>query len=184
VNLYKTSNLDIKMIYMCNERSLDESWKSELFERVKFFAKSRAKKYEKNFYSEDFLQEAYCGLWSALSTFDYHKNFDFYRWAQWHISKRLRDFHSSYMREFELKSNTYNDVLMETAGENIIDKVFLSQILEDNSLSLSHKEITILKQSYLKGKTLSEIGSSLSLSAERVRQIKKESLHVIKENVL
>ena len=60
----------------------------------------------------------------------------------------------------------------------------LSFELAEKRLSADIINFSASLSSVSKGETLSEIGSSLSLSAERVRQIKKESLHVIKENVL
>jgi len=176
---YNISNLDIKMLYIVNEGSLDERWKEKLFVQTKFFADIRAKKYSNYMPDKDLSQEAYLGLWNAILSFDYQKNFDFYRWAQWNISKELRNYSSGNKRNYSAKSNIKkelgnygcNDVLHneEVQLEMI---VFAKKIFSDSSCVLSTREKIIVADNLLLGKTLEEIAEPLSLSTERVRQIK------------
>ena len=104
MNFYDLSNLDIKMMYIANEKKDKKEWMSQIFVQTKFFAESRAKKYKIISAKDDLFQEAYLGLWEAILTYDYQKNFDFYRWAQWNISKKLRDYNSKSKRFFAAKS--------------------------------------------------------------------------------
>ena len=91
MNFFSTSNLDIKMMYISNYGK-GEAWMNDLFGETRFFANHRAKKYIRSPHYDDIIQESYLGLWSAIKSFDYNKNFDFYRWAQWNISSKIRNF--------------------------------------------------------------------------------------------
>jgi len=174
-------------MYIVNEKKASNEWRSQIFVQTKFFAETRAKKYKKILPLEELNQEAYLGLWEAILTYDYQKNFDFYRWAQWNISKKLRDYSSSSKRFLSAKSNikkelgshNYNDVLckQEVGLEmNLICKTLLSK---ENDV-LTNREKKVIFDNFILGKNLKEIATNFDLSTERIRQIKNCGLNKIK----
>lgn len=179
MNFYNISNLDIKMLYIVNETSPNKIWMEKLFVQTKFFADIRARKYSNYTPSSDLSQEAYLGLWNAILSFDYQKNFDFYRWAQWGISKGLRNYSSENKKNYSVKSNIKKELGSYSCAHISHDEavrlemvLFLKKILSDRSSVLTKKEKNIVADNFLLGKTLEEIAEPLSLSAERVRQIR------------
>jgi DNA-directed RNA polymerase specialized sigma subunit len=83
------------MIYIENKGSGCEKWKYELFRKLRFFSKSRVAKYSSFGRRDDLIQESDMALWKCINSFDYKKNFDFYRWAHWNISSGIKNFLSS-----------------------------------------------------------------------------------------
>jgi len=175
------------MIYLVNEGKSQKEWMSDIFVQTKFFAESRARKYKIMLPLEDLFQEAYLGLWEAILTYDYQKNFDFYRWAQWNISKKLRDCNAKSRRFFEAKSNIkkeltdYNSIDALCSQEvrlemNIICKTLLSE----KKNPLTKREEQVLVDNLILGKTLKEIAANFNLSTERIRQVKSCGLNKIK----
>jgi len=179
MNFYNISNLDIKMSYIVNEDKLDRKWMEEIFVQTKFFADIRAKKYSNYLPDKDLSQEAYLGLWNAILSFDYQKNFDFYRWAQWNISKELRNYSFRNKRNYSAKSNIKKE--LGNYGYRYVSHdeevrlemiVFAKKIFSDSSSILTKREKIIVVDNLFLGKTLGEIAGPLSLSTERVRQIR------------
>lgn len=177
MSYYKVSNLDIKMIYISNENSDDGGWRINLFNMLLFFADSRVKKANIFYDKDDFTQEAYLGLWDAICTFDHHKNFDFYRWAQWNISSRLRN-----LLSLKSRADGYN--LLGSGEEGFYeindDEVFIKLSLSDHYKVLDERERGVLHDIFFLGKTLSEVGNGLLLSTERIRQIKFGAIEKLK----
>ena len=179
MSYYKISNLDIKMTFISNEASRDDKWMHPLFKSLMFFAENRVNKYNFFYKNDDVLQEAYLGLWAAICTFDHHKNFDFYRWAQWHISSKIRDLLSVNLKNSCEIPTTYNDDI-EDYYDIMYDDIFdLKQALFCSN-TLLDRDKKILYDSFFLGKTLSEIADDLSISIERVRQLKNRSLSKLK----
>ena len=178
---YNLSNLDIKMLYIENELSESSEWMHTFFVQTKFFAEHRAKKYFKNSLSEDLIQESYIGLWDAIITYDYQKNFDFYRWAQWNISKKIRE-HFNYLNKHQrAKSNIKKSSYSYDEWSKLEAEMFVGKVLSKKIKILSEREKYIVKSVLLDGKTLTEVAKSLDLSIERVRQIKNHSFSKIKK---
>tara|TARA_A200000159_G_scaffold164928_1_gene197518 strand:- start:5730 stop:6302 length:573 start_codon:yes stop_codon:yes gene_type:complete len=188
MNFFTVSNLDIKMSFISNEMSLDESWRQDIFVQTKFFADFQVKKFSYLSNDPDVKQDAYLGLWEAIITFDYHKNFDFYRWAQWNILKKIRDNRRNSKRFFEAKSsikeelNTCDSTESLVSQEDMLEASYLyKQIILKNDFHLSKPELDILFKSVIEKRKLREIASDYSLSQERIRQIKNVALNKIKE---
>ena len=169
---YKTSNLDIKMMYISNEDNMGDEWKNELFNSLMFFADARINRANIFYDKEDFKQEAYIGLWEAICTFDHHKNFDFYRWAQWNISSRVRNLLSCKSRN---NSVNYDTDCEDDFYEIDDDAIFIKMSLNGHYKFLSTRERKVLRDIFFLGKTLLEVGTDLGISLERVRQIKQEA---------
>lgn len=173
---YNLSNLDIKMLYISNEFNPSKDWMNDFFVQIKFFAEHRVKK--SNFFnkSEDLLQDAYLGLWNAIITYDYQKNFDFYRWAQWNISKMIRSNFRNSRRFYRAKSNTKNESYSYDMQSELEAKVILGQVIENKNNVLSYRERSVVEDLFVAGKTLKEVSKDLGVSIERIRQIKNHSL--------
>ena len=184
MNFYNLSNLDIKMIYILNENDESESWMPNFFMKVKFFANCRVKKIKNFSEKEDMIQEAYIGLWEAIKTFDYQKNFDFYRWAQWHISKKIRDCLLE-NRKFRLAKSGINDVNINDDLEEIVcSKMTVSKILLEKDFGLTEREKKVMVDNLYYEKTLSEISSDLEMSIEGIRKIKIKGINKVKNRLL
>ena len=187
VYFYDISNLDIKMTYIANEKKAQKEWMTQVFVQTKFFAESRANKYKKIFSKEDLLQEAYLGLWEAILTYDYQKNFDFYRWAQWNISKKIRDYNSKSKRFFAVKSSIKRDLsscnyncFLESQEVELERSIVYKKLFSDAGSVLSKIERQVVMDNLVLGKKLKETAKDLDLSAERIRQIRNCSLYKIK----
>jgi len=187
MSYYDLSNLDIKMTYIVNEEKNTKDWMHDIFVQTKFFAESRAKKYKNISSQEDLFQEAYIGLWEAILTYDYQKNFDFFRWAQWNISKKLRDYNSNSKRfsiaksgiKKELGSCDFGNVLNEKEVELEMKIIFKKMFIDENNI-LSNREKDIVIDNLVIGKRLNEIATKFNLSTERIRQIRNCSLNKLR----
>ena len=162
------------MIYMTG--SLDnDSWMYDLFYKTRFFAAHRAKKYDGLSCYDDIIQESELGLWVAIKSFDYEKDFDFYRWAQWNISAKIRNFLYEKKRNSEVKLAITNEGRTEEIdGPQATNVVFNQLIIE--SKHINSREKKILVDNLIYGKTLFETGKELSLSPEGVRKIKNRAI--------
>jgi len=187
MEFYDLSNLDIKMTYIVNENKTEKEWMSDIFVQTKFFAESRAKKYKIILPLEDLFQEAYLGLWEAILTYDYQKNFDFYRWAQWNISKKLRDCNAKSKRFFDAKSNIKKELTdYDSNGVLCSEEVGLEMnilcktLLSEKKDLLTKRENQVLVDNLILCKTLREIATNFNLSTERIRQVKNCGLNKIK----
>ena len=180
------SNEEIRQIYIDNQSSDSNEWKNLVFNRTRFFI---LKKIEKNFYlKNDLKQEALLGLWSAIITFDFNKNFDFFRWADWHIKSKIRDQISRENKYRDIKNSIkiYNlgTHILDTnefAFKNIDAKIDLNNWLKTNEKNLSRRDLRIIVETIFMHKSLSEVAAANKISKERVRQIKEENLQKIKE---
>ncbi len=169
------------MIYI-SSNPVDTKWMYSLFDEVKFFADHRVKKYKGFSFYEDLCQEAYLGLWTSIKTFDYNKDFDFYRWAQWNISSKIRNFLYENKRSREAASDMKKKMNFECLGEAQTNKILFDEIILNNNF-LNKNEKKILIDSFVLNKTLLEISKDLSLSPEGVRKIKNRTILKLKQHI-
>ena len=191
MKFYTVSNLDIKMTYIANELKADESWLHNIFVQTKFFADFQVKKFNLLSRDEDAKQDAYLGLWEAIITYDYHKNFDFYRWAQWNILKKIRDNRRKTRRFCTAKSSIKQDLDSCNSAEDLYGQgvmleagYLFKQLVIDNDIGLSKTQLDVIKKNIIMGKRLKEIASEYSLSIERIRQIRNCGLDKIRNELV
>jgi RNA polymerase sigma factor (sigma-70 family) len=161
-------------MYISNEGRGD-AWMHDLFNHIKFFANHRAKKYDGSPHYEDIQQESQIGLWSAIKTFDYNKNFDFYRWAQWNISSKIRNFLYENKRYGAVILRSTDKYSQDYQEEHQSKVVFFNEVLKNN-LVLNKRELSIVFDIFILEKTLSEVGSDNNLTPEGVRKIKNKAM--------
>lgn len=174
------SNEEIRQIYLDNKSSNSKEWMNLVFDKTRFFV---FKKIKKNFILRDDLkQEAFLGLWMAIITFDFNKNFDFFRWADWHIKSKIRDHISREKRQTHIRNSikiyglgTQNLELEKSNSRCVELKIDLLKWLKFNQRELSKRDTKIIVDTLLMNKTLAEVAADRNLSAERVRQIKEEN---------
>ena len=166
------------MKYIENELNLSEEWKRDLYEKIEFFANNRANKYISHHMYEDISQEAKLGAWKAINSFDYKKNFDFYRWAQWNISKEIRRILLEDKRDKKNKKN-FKKNKKNSNDDNLIDILTIDKAFGSASQLFSKKENAVFINNIVEGMTLAETGSIIGLTAERVRQIRQVVLSKI-----
>jgi RNA polymerase sigma factor (sigma-70 family) len=171
-------NNQIQSIYLENEHLESDSWKLQLFNRLQFLVRSRVEKNKKFLPKDDLSQELQLQLWLAIKSFDCHKNFDFYRWASWHLSKGIRA--AAKQKTSSNSINLFVQSTLEHVGYRQEMMILLKQILENKSL-LSDRERHIIVAYFAEGKTLAEIGKDLHLTPERVRQVRDIALSKIRE---
>jgi len=191
MSFYNVSNLDIKMAYIANESRSNSSWREDIFVQTKFFADFRARKYSGKIPMEEAIQESHLGLWSAIISFDYQKNFDFYRWAQWNISKQLRNSSARFQRNIEAKSTIKKEIDTDlsgayngsSSGETSFGPDSIPLMVE-KSKALSNREKRVVFNRFIFGKTLSETGKEFGLTAERIRQVEKTALKKLRKELV
>lgn len=180
------SNEEIRQIYVDNQNSPSTEWMNLVFDRTRFFI---LKKIKKNFYlKSDLKQEALLALWSAIITFDFNKNFDFFRWADWHVKSKIRDHLSGESRYRDIKNSikiyhlgTHISKANDFAFKNIDAKIDLNNWLRKNKKNFSRRDLKIIVETIFMHKSLAEVAAANEISKERVRQIKAENLQKIKE---
>lgn len=190
MKFYTVSNLDIKMTYIANELKSDDSWLHRIFVQTKFFADFQVKKFNLLSRDEDVRQDAYLGLWEAIVTYDYHKNFDFYRWAQWNVLKKIRDNRRKTRRFCTAKSSIKQELGSCNSAEDLYgqgamleESYLFKQLVVDNEIGLSNIQLDVVKKNIILGKRLKEIASEYSLSIERIRQIRNCGLDKLRNEL-
>tara|TARA_A100001011_G_scaffold400058_1_gene512028 strand:+ start:3009 stop:3566 length:558 start_codon:yes stop_codon:yes gene_type:complete len=174
------SNYEIREIYRENISNSDKSWMNDLFERLSIYPISQANKFfKKNYFYEDIKQEYLESLWVAILNYDYHKNFDFYRWAKWHLLKSNRNFINQENRHTSINL----DGSYELCSSENQELKYMIKNLFDNAGPLNEREKSVVLKSYANGNTLSEISKDLGISIERVRQIRNSSMAKLRQHI-
>jgi len=154
------------------------AWKKKLFNDLYYLIN------KKNYYGEkDLKQEAALGLWTAIITYDFNKNFDFFRWSKWHINSRIRNYKRANLREKSAINSIKLDSL-DTAKPSAIGRP-LSMIefnlsfekwMKTKRSRAEKRDGKIIADWLFVGNSLTEVARKNNLSVERVRQIRDNEL--------
>ena len=153
----------------------------------------------------DLIAEGNCGLLKAIDKFDYEKGYKTISYSVWWIRQSILEAlkeragieGDSLPQDFE-KQNPYDDDEQET------DELIESEYIANNYDELKTEEIKKVISSLIEclndreqyviseyfglnaeeGKTLEEIGNSINLTKERVRQIKEKALKKLRSEAL
>jgi len=174
-NRYLTND-DIQVIYLKNIGRKNDFWQRKLFKEISPIAISRIKKNSNILDREDLLQSVYLEIWVGIKSFDPHKNFDFYRWIGWHISRSIRNFKKAKTKFFSinLTSDSTSSVIFPKDDELLIRSIF------DAQSGLADREKRIIYSYFFLGETLSEISEKERLSPEGVRKVRQKSIKKIR----
>lgn len=178
----------------------DKSALNKLVNHNLKFVVSIAKKYrDKGVPFEDLISEGNMGLYHAAEKYDGRRETKFITYAVWWIKNSINEIIKDYASNNEInvddfifdkkKSIEYHQELINEEFEEELNNIqSRNDSVEELLKCLQERERKIVTMFFgLKGTkemNLDEIGQSMSLSMERVRQIKDVALIKLKSNVL
>ena len=178
----------------------DKSALNKLVNHNLKFVVSIAKKYrDRGVPFEDLISEGNMGLYHAAEKYDGSRKTKFITYAVWWIKNSINEIIKDYASNNEInvddfifdkkKSVEYHQELINEEFEEELNKIqSRNDSVEELLKCLQERERKIVTMFFgLKGTkemNLDEIGQSMSLSMERVRQIKDVALIKLKSNVL
>lgn len=172
------TNKSISDLYKKNKRNKSLKWKKKLFKDLYFLINK--KKYLSD---KDLFQEVSIGLWTAIITFDFNKNFDFFRWSSWHISSRAKSYKlkKSKLRIFEnsIKLHELNigDHLDVQPNRSTLEfNIDFKKWFDREGSDLEKRNAKIIADWLFAGNSLTQVAKENGLSIERVRQIRDSEI--------
>lgn len=177
----RINNEYIRCLYRDNNLAANTDWKMALFEQLRFFAKHKARKIYSN--KKDVEQEAYLGLWYAIDSFNYRKDFDFFRWAEWNISSKIRDFlrleKAEALAKVELRGLLEQGVYFNLSKNLIAEaeiRIDFYRWLNNSNKHTSKRDRKIIVDIFFVNKTLTDVAAEHLISTERVRQLRNKGI--------
>ena len=172
---------------------------------TRLIVKPSTRYFEKeSFNGDEFISNGYMHLMKAIEHFDFRRGFKFSTYCVWAIRSNIdRDMSNMFERKVSLYESLYQDEKMkfdpeddhvedfretnEEYNKSFLDNVFSDFEANCQKNKLPAKRVNILKQLYGVGgyekTTLVEVGKTLGLSKERVRQLREDTLRLLrKEN--
>ena len=174
----RITNQYILNLYKNNKDQKDITWKKKLFNDLYFLIN------KKKFYGKkDLKQEASLGLWTAIITYDFNKNFDFFRWSKWHINSRIRNYKNANIRDKSVRDSIklqgLDTVNLSAAGRPISMIEFnlaFEKWAKTKRSGTEKRDGKIIADWLFVGNSLTEVARKNNLSVERVRQIRDNEL--------
>lgn len=156
----------------------------------------------------DLISEGNMGLMKAIDKFDEDRDVKFISYAVWWIKQSIIDFikKTQNKNKIEVDNNELNESKYDSCTESEYDDDIISleqgeyeddyadddssnmEMLSDAMSVLDDRELSIIKAYFgidqKKEMNLDEIGSSLKISSERVRQIKKNAIRKMRNEIM
>lgn len=138
-----------------------------------YIANTICKKYKKYKEYEEIYQQIYLGMHEAILTFDRTKSYNIHQWIIWNINTSLRGLFRSSRRFRRILASEPPCVEEDL---NMLTKCIKNNLYTTESV-LTKRQSNILFMYYEEGCTLLEISKNLSISVERVRQIRDDAIN-------
>ena len=174
----RLTNKYISELYKKNKNNTSLAWKKKLFNDLYYLINKK-----KFLGKKDLRQEAALGLWAAIITFDFNKNFDFFRWSKWHMSYRVRAHNDYCKRNFLSKDSIKLEELYARRSGCIRRDDYMTEIyldfkkwLKTKNTEREKRDGEIIADWLFVGNSLTQVAKKNGLSTERVRQIKDNEL--------
>lgn len=151
----------------------------------------------------DLVQEGNLGLLTAAERFDESRGVQFFTYAYYWVRSYVQKYAKACTRACVEDSDCHPENMTSTRNvlENALISVSVDQLaaevfpvdaqidfgrVEESINALSERDIYILIETVVRGRTLEDVGASLpkAISRERVRQIRQSSLETLHKSLL
>lgn len=156
----------------------------------------------------DLISEGNMGLMKAIDKFDEDRDIKFISYAVWWIKQSIIDFikKTQNKNKIEVDNNELNESKYDSCSDSEYDDDIICieqsdddfdsveeensnmEMLSDAMSVLDERELSIIKAYFGIGQkkemNLDEIGNSLNISSERVRQIKKNAIRKMRNEIM
>lgn len=186
--------------YVCNDEALAllSNWRSaassqkekiqaEFVRRLSYMVQARIKRYRKQPYYDDLLQEGKLGLVKAMIDFDPLRGVNFFKFATWHIQNRIGSF-IRWNKRNAGQSLPQNDQYMSDCSPDPQEQLeaeekckLVMKVVEQ----LPEVDKAVVNMRYGIGgtrHTLEQLGSRFSVSRQRIQQIEVRAIARIKND--
>jgi RNA polymerase sigma factor (sigma-70 family) len=187
---YITNDQVLLLLKNFNESSKIDKNKiqEDIVNKLSYLVQSRIKGYKNKIYYIDLLQEGKIGLIKAIKDFDLERGPNFFKFALWHIKCRIRSYLKWQNKAGRLVSDddNYFNRSSEKDLENNYEQAECYKIIieEINKLPEIDRKILIMRFGINGGdyNTFKQIGEQFSLTKQRIEQIEKRALNILKKN--